>query len=113
MAWLKGLEPPEALRSPLDHASTRPKAIAIEARKPAPAAVDPLDGVTLSGVIGTGDGGMASIDGVLFKVGEEIRPGVTLVAVEPRQSAVVVRLSDGTERRLQRADRPRTSTHRH
>lgn len=70
----------------------------VKAEEPIEKPVAPiLDGIRLSSVFNANGTAMASINGKLFRPGQEVRTGVTLVSVDARARKAVLHLSDGRE----------------
>lgn len=98
LRWLAELEPLREDESPLGEpvaAAATPEPIT---DVPAPAAptVDPLAGLRLTAILQRQGGGVAVISGRLYQVGEEVRAGCRVLAVDARAQEVRVALSDGT-----------------
>jgi hypothetical protein len=110
-AWVKGLTTGAPLRSPMDHPTpyTRAQPEPEPAPRPAPdpvpipviAAADPLSGLTLTGVLGNDTGGLAAVNGRIYKVGDRIR-GMAVTAIDIKNNVVELTTSDGVVLRLKR-----------
>lgn len=87
-------------RSPMDHgsASATPDA-------PTPSLADPFDGLSLRSVVGNAHGGLATINGSVYRPGDTIRPGLVLVSIDARSATVEVRAADGSTRTIARTRR--------
>jgi hypothetical protein len=105
------------LASPLDH----PKLIVVSAEPPhasvattpAPAvaaqpaqpAADPLAGLSLTATLRTREGaGMAAINGKIYRVGDEVRPGCKLSSVDTNKNRADFTLADGSTASLGRKE---------
>lgn len=93
--WLASLPLGPDLASPMDHPDPETRPTVINDR-------DPLVGVRLSSVIGSGDSGIAAINGELFRIGGEPAPGCEIVEIDARAQRVRIRLPDGRVRELVR-----------
>jgi len=94
-AWLESLEIGPQLRSPLDHPDPDSNSTITDDR-------DPLTGMRLSSVIGSGGGGVAVINGELLRLGDAPAPGCEVVEIDARAQLVRIRLPDGRVRELVR-----------
>lgn len=56
-----------------------------------------LEGIKLSSVFSANGASIASINGKLYRPGQEVRPGVTVASIDARARKVVLQLSDGRE----------------
>lgn len=56
-----------------------------------------LEGIKLSSVFSANETTMASINGKLYRPGQEVRPGVTIVSIDARSRKITLKLSDGRE----------------
>jgi hypothetical protein len=94
------------LTSPLDHpvaAAPAPVATHVEP-EPAPVVpdpepvnvADPLSGLRLTALLGGRTGSLAMIDGKIFRVGDEVRPGCTLKSIDAKADRIEVSRPDGT-----------------
>lgn len=108
--WVSTLAPMKGLVSPLDHpVAAPPPRPAHEPESQAPDATpepipasDPLGGLKLTGILGNDDGGLAAINGRVYKVGDFVRQGLKLKLIEAKSNTVVFTLDDGTELKLHR-----------
>jgi len=107
--WIAGLPPMTGLVSPLDHPIAPPPVVQQAAHEPdpepAPAttpAVDPLAGLKLSGILGNETGGLAAINGRVYRVGDVVRPGLKLKLIDARTNTVTFSQDDGSELKLHR-----------
>lgn len=100
MAYLRGLAAPSELRSPMDAPPPAPTAVAPEAAQvptrsePEPIPTDPLAGVTVTAILGSGDGAVAMIAHRLRRVGDEVVPGWRVKEIDGRRRRVVL-VGDG------------------
>jgi len=110
-AWIASVQIGPSLVSPLDH----PKILApapepSEYGPPAPApeppsvfVANPLEGLSLSATLKTREvGGVASINGKIYKVGDQVRPGCRLLSVDVSANSVEISKPDGSTVRLGR-----------
>jgi hypothetical protein len=106
--WVKALDPGEKLESPLDHPKPAPVQVKRPVQEPvvheAPRAPteDPLAGVKLSSTMRSKDGGIASINGKVYRVGDDVRPGCKLITVDTAQNCVEIKTPDGKTVRIGR-----------
>lgn len=56
-----------------------------------------LEGIKLSSVFSANEATMASINGKIYRPGQEVRPGVTIKSIDARARKVTLELSDGRE----------------
>lgn len=75
---------------------------AVQTRSAAPAGEAPkssqtdlLAGLRLTAVLGTNSGGLATINGRICRVGDEVRPGLKVVKIDSRSSSVELETEDG------------------
>lgn len=87
-------------RSPMDHASAYATPDA-----PTPSHTDPFDGLSLRSVVGNAQGGLATINGRVYRPGDTIPPGLVLVSIDARSATVEVRAADGSTRTIARTRR--------
>ena len=111
-AWLKGLIAASPTASPMDHPvvlarvqkdqdpTPQPQPQADPGPAIAPAG-DPLAGLRLTAVLGNSTGGLAAINGRIYKVGDRIR-GLSVTAIDIKNNAVEFETADGTPLRLKR-----------
>lgn len=52
--------------------------------------VDPVEGLRLTAVLGDSDGGMAMINGKLYRAGDEPKPGLRVISVDARNNRVIL-----------------------
>ncbi|MFN0132125.1 MAG: hypothetical protein ACKVW3_06295 [Phycisphaerales bacterium] len=88
VAFVRSLERAPAA-SPMDHGPQR-----AESETPLPTG-DPLEGLTLRTVFGNAEGGMATINGNVYRPGDKIRPGLVLKSIDARASTIDIETSDG------------------
>lgn len=96
------------LASPLDHPIAAPAPAPAVARvDPEPAPViepepvnteDPLSGLRLTALLGGRSGALAMIDGRIFRIGDEVRPGCKLLSIDAKADRIEVARPDGTTR---------------
>lgn len=100
LAWIKQSAGGE-LRSPMAH-----PAVGVRMAEPAPAEPDgPAQasaGLRLVGVLGNDENGIAAIGGKVYRIGDQVRPGVKLKAVDARAGTADLELPDGSVARLTR-----------
>jgi hypothetical protein len=109
--WLASMPSFKGMTSPLDHPVAAPAPIpdpapTVEVSEPDPApspAADPLAGLKLTGILGNDQGGLAAINGRIYRIGDTVRPGLVLKLIEAKTSTIVFVREDGTEIRLRRA----------
>ena len=96
--WIETLGLGAGLVSPMDHGPTPEVQVAAPIRPvnpENPVYVNPLVGAKLTSVIGTGEEGVASIDGSLYQLGGEPAPGCRVVLIDARRQLVGVELATG------------------
>lgn len=105
--------PAGEMTSPMDH----PELVRVTPRPPDPEpriadpipipvqtpARNPLAGLRLTGVMGNAQGGLAMFAGKVYKVGDDIRPGVRLTAIDIEAGTVECTLADGRVEVLKRS----------
>lgn len=100
ISWLKSQDVEADLPSPLEHADPQPAPPPVEpAAAPAP---DPLQGVRVSALLSTSQGGYATINGKLYHPGETVLAGYTLRSIDVRGQRVEIAGPDGTSRWIER-----------
>lgn len=119
--WLVQFVVPDDIRSPLDHAATRPvvpaaipsiptsSAGAVEPQAQSPSALGDL---ALTSVVGNAEGGMAIINGSIYRIGEQPIAGYTITLIEPRMNHVVLTDAQGKAHTLERSERSRANPSR-
>lgn len=115
--WVKSLAADAKLVSPLDHpvAATVAVAAAVqpegEATAPEPEpepdvpTPQPLAGLKLTAVMGNAQGGLALINRKVYKIGDAVRPGVTITGIDVKHNLVRFKLEDGSVAQLKREQR--------
>jgi hypothetical protein len=92
------------LRSPLDHPVARP--VVVETPAPvqgsAPTPADPLYGIRITSIVGNNEGGLALINGKIYKIGEAVVAGISIKEIDARLNTVTFALPDGTTRKLEK-----------
>jgi hypothetical protein len=101
--WLSSLNFDALLPSPLDHPAPAvqreepsPSPTFIEPEPEAAPGADPLAGLKLKAVLGSQNGSMAMINGRIFRVGDEVRPGCKVLSVDAHANRVEIQRPDGT-----------------
>lgn len=99
IAYLARFEPPANLRSPMDaperplsppappSVPPKPSDAPVE---PTPKVADPLAGLVVSAIVGSGDASMAMISRQLRRSGDEVAPGWRIVEIDSRGRRVVL-----------------------
>ncbi len=64
--------------------------------------VNPVSGFKLTGILGQGESGLATINGRVYRAGSKIAPGVTLVSIDSKHYSVQLEFEDGSTRTLKR-----------
>jgi hypothetical protein len=111
--WARSLDLTAALASPMDHpviVPPRPAPVVQKPETPAPTPVaaprvtqDPLTNLTLSATTkGRDSGGLALINGKVYRIGEDVLPGYRLESVDTNLNQVELRFPDGRQRTLGR-----------
>lgn len=106
LAWLASQKLNEDLGNPLEISPVavpvpEPAAATPPASEPAPR-VDPFEGLRLSAVLAMGEGQWASINGKVHRVGDSVRLGFTVKAIDAAGQRVEIQGPDGETRWLQR-----------
>ena len=106
--WVRQLPANLELVSPLNH----PVEIVIapeptpepepEVVKPLPPRINPVNGLKLTGVLGNEEGKLAAINGKIYRIGDEVRKGLKLTSIDPRDSVVTLTDSKGEMYTLKR-----------
>jgi hypothetical protein len=113
MEWSQNLAS-EGLKSPLcrvqdrpvqhvEHTQPDPEPI----QTPEPEAiphVDPTLGLRLTAIMGTVDSGMAMVNGKVYRVDQEVRPGLRILAIDARMNRIVLVDSEGAQYVLGRTE---------
>jgi hypothetical protein len=106
LVYLSGYSPKTNLGSPMDRPDPEPAA----APAPAPTIIteapkvperDPLEGVSLTAIIGRDEAAVALIRHQVRRVGDEVVPGWRIQSIDPRHRRVVVVDRAGTTRELE------------
>lgn len=105
--WLESRGPLKIRRSPMDHvARVRPVApLTPDPVEPQPAptsAKRPVNKLVLSAIVGGKNSNMASINGKVFHLGDDVEPGWTIIAIHPRRMVVVLSGPEGQVLELSR-----------
>ncbi len=100
--WVREVSNPKALRNPFDVPEPPPVIPQAHVESPVkPAAEAPrppgVPQFRVTGLIGSGAAGIASLDHALFKVGSDIGAGWTLTGVDSRERSITIRHADGRE----------------
>lgn len=82
-----------------------PKAAPVEATSAAAAAVDPAPAISVNSIMAGRGGAMATVNGKLRRVGDEVAPGWKIAAIDAGAGTVTVRHADGREIVASRAGR--------
>ncbi len=107
--WLAALPSPKGVASPLDHpvpAAPPPQAepqtqVTVPTLDPSPEPeLDPLQGLKLTAILGNANGGLAAINGRVYKAGDLVRTGLHLKRIDAKTSTVIFSRDDGSELRL-------------
>lgn len=99
LAWIRSM-PQADLHSPMLHP---PASRALQTADPSPepdAAPNVVSGLKLVGVLGNGENAIATIGGRVYRIGDEVRPGIKLKSVDARAGAAELEMSDGSVVRL-------------
>jgi hypothetical protein len=99
LKWIRGL-PAGPLASPMLHPRVNVPTEASKGEDDSPP--DPLAGLKLNGVLGSGERGLATISGKIYRIGDEVRPGIKLRAVDARAGWAELERPDRTVVRLKR-----------
>lgn len=114
LEWLAARDRDAAMVSPMDHPTPRPvRPVAVaepEAVTPADepeagAEVSPLEGFKLTAIVGTSDGGLASINGRVYRIGDELAAGWRISEIDVQAQTVTATNEDGRSATI-RQDRP-------
>lgn len=102
MVFARGLAPTGDIRSPFDRPDPAPVQAQAEPQPQTPAPVpapipDAAPKMTISGMIADEAGGLVSINHKLYRVGDEIAKGWTLVRIDSKSRTVRIRHADGRE----------------
>lgn len=82
-AWLGALPPSAGLVSPMDHLPLKG------------GDTDPQMGLKLSAVFGTPGGGVATINGAIYRTGDRPAPGCRITRIDPRLGTVEITFDGG------------------
>ena len=101
--WINGMSGSSGMRSPMAHPVAAPLVVVHEPEPEQPVtSVNPLAGLKLTGILGNESGSLAAINGKVYKVGDVVKPGLTLGAIDVHSNTVTFKLADGTELKLVR-----------
>jgi hypothetical protein len=64
---------------------------------------DPLSGLTLKALLAGRNGALAMINGRIYRIGDEVRPGCTVLSIDAREDRIELSRPDGTTATLGRA----------
>jgi hypothetical protein len=116
--WIRALPADLSMASPMDHPIPAyvPPAPRVEPQpentpeptpepEPIVPVARPLEGLRLTAVVGNGDGGVAMINGKIYRAGAAVREGITLKSVDVKAGIAHFTLADGTEASLVRIKR--------
>jgi hypothetical protein len=107
--WIRTVAHAGALKSPMDHPVALPKVEKTPDPAPTQAPVEivhveptsPLAGLTLTGVLGNSSGGLAAINGRVYRIGDHVK-ALVLTAIDVKGNAVDLKTAEGTVLRLVR-----------
>ena len=99
LKWIRAL-PAGPLSSPMLHPRVNVPAEPSDPEDSSPQ--DPLAGLKLNGVLGSGDKGLATISGKIYRIGDEVRLGIRLKGVDARAGWAELERPDQTVVRLKR-----------
>lgn len=94
--WVRQLPQTLSLVSPLNHpietvvAKQDPVFEPEKAPPPPPPRESPIRGLKLTAVLGNDGDKLASINGKIFRIGDEVRPGLKLATIDPRLSVITL-----------------------
>lgn len=97
--WVRTLADAPDLATPLNHPTEAPKVVVTDKPKISAAG---LAGLKLSSIMGRGSDQFASISGRVYRVGDEVRPGYKLTAIDVAQSSVTIADQAGNTYTLRR-----------
>ena len=107
--WVKQLAPAASLVSPLNHpvevVIARPSDPEVQPDPIPPPPIprtSPILGLKLTGVLGNSDGQLAAINGKVYRIGQEVRPGIKLIEIDARNSRIVLESRAGEKFELKR-----------
>ena len=99
------------LASPMDHPAVTATHVEAEPAPVIPDPIpeplseeDPLAGLKLTALLSGRSGSLAMIDGRIFKVGDEVRPGCTLRSIDAKADRIEISRPDGTNARFGRIE---------
>lgn len=106
--WVRQLPPKYSLESPLNHpVPDAPKVVKTPVKEPEllpppPPKANPIEGLRLTAVLGNDDGRLAAINGKIYRVGEAVRKGLTLTAIDERNARITLTGDDGSIYQIKR-----------
>jgi hypothetical protein len=99
LEWLASLRIDATLPSPLEHAEVVHQDVP---EAPVVPEVDPLEGLRLSALMGSGASQIASISGKIYRIGDTVVPGFTVRTIDTAGQRVELVAPDGTSRWIER-----------
>jgi len=110
LEWSAAQQPGVALTSPMDHPTSYEAVAPVTTQIPEPIAVEPstdpavqaLASLRLTAVVGNAQGGLAMINGKVYKIGDTVRPGITITEIDVQAGTAVCKAANGSTRTLKR-----------
>jgi hypothetical protein len=95
--WARLMPKSFNLTSPLNHPTDAPviKPTKVDEEPRPVARQSPVNGLKLSAVLGNDGDKLASISGKIYRIGDEVRPGLKLTSIDPRNSVISLTDDDG------------------
>jgi hypothetical protein len=102
-AWITSVSALPDLASPMNHPVPAPRHVEsprpVEPTRIVPVA-SPVADLTLTGVLGNTSGGLAAINGKVYRIGDRVKPGLRLIAIDVKLNAIELQGDNGTVYRM-------------
>lgn len=104
--WVRQLPDTITLTSPLNHPTEVQKPVVVEVpdtpvHTPLPR-TNPVGSLRLTGVMGTEGDQLAAVNGRIYRVGDEVRPGLKLTSIDARAQRITLTDREGETYELRR-----------
>ncbi len=100
--WVRAMPEKLELATPLNHPTEVVKPVQVTVESPKVAPSDPTAGLKLSSIMGRGTDQIASISGKIHRIGDEVRPGLKLTAIDAATSTITLTDAAGKSYQLKR-----------
>jgi len=100
--WVRQMPMAVDMRSPLNHPTDKPPPVPVKKDEPKPTNDSPIRGLKLSAVLGNNGEQLASINGKIYAIGSMVRPGLKLIAIDPREYIITLEDEEGQTYEIKR-----------